>query len=831
MMTPGEPTIPWKKWKNVFTHYARVCGVSLSAERKMSLLLHCLGSEGQEIFEHLPDLPSTESNDLNDYEICLRKLDLHFLPKISTVLERHHFGRRMQRSGESIEDYITALRKLASTCNFGDNYEERLRDQFMLGCSLDKAKEACWEKDNPSFADVVKIAKSCEHTKKCVAELKKENGVTSKEEKVEVVNKSNGKVNLDSKSARTRGKTNFPHKGVHNKLASGSGRFQGTCFRCGEAGHIANYKGCTGWKAICGKCKRKGHVTRCCRSMLDKKDIHEIECVEDCEVEEVILKVSEGERSGPFETALVNDVPISMLFDSGAKISLIPREVFDLHIKQNVILNKPDIRAKGYGGEPITLSGYFNGTVKFKGRCANGKIYVSDRGDALVSWTHQRDLGVILDPNESPSVILKPRGEALMLNEVESDNGGVMFQREFPLVFEERLGCLKGYAHKIVLKEGAIPVTSKVRGVPIRVKENMEVELKKLLDAGIIKEVEASEWLSPVVMALKSSGESRLCVDLRGLNKCVVVDHYPLPNISEMLALLGGAKFFSSLDLTSAYHQIKLHVDSQNLTAFITPFGTFKFLRMPFGLISAAGVFQRMMEHICSKVRGIKIYQDDILVYGSTKEEHDDRVRHVLKLLETNGLTLKAKKCKFNLTEIDYLGHKISASGIQPKKELVDTIFNMASPICKEHVVKFLGMTEFYSKFIPNFARLTQSMRLLLKKGATFVWSKSCEEEFVQVKELLSNASCLQSFEPSQEIIIMTDASSAGLGAVMLQEHEGKQRTILFLSRCLRGAEVNYSVVEKESLAIFWAVRKLRKFVWGNMFTVKTDHKPLREIF
>ncbi|KAJ1093720.1 hypothetical protein NDU88_006812 [Pleurodeles waltl] len=179
---PGEPVIKWKKWKNIFENYARVCGTNLSGERKQALLLHCLGGEGQEVLENIPPLLQADQRGLNEYEICARQLDLHYLPKISTIMERYHFGLREQGKEESVEEYITALRKLASSCKFGALVEERIRDQFVLRCCSDKVREELWLKDEPPLDEVVSIAKRVEHMLKCVGELSK----AHKEDKVSV---------------------------------------------------------------------------------------------------------------------------------------------------------------------------------------------------------------------------------------------------------------------------------------------------------------------------------------------------------------------------------------------------------------------------------------------------------------------------------------------------------------------------------------------------------------------------------------------------------------------------------------------------------------------
>ncbi|KAJ1145487.1 hypothetical protein NDU88_011773 [Pleurodeles waltl] len=185
--SPGDPTYPWTKWKKMFVHYARVCGPTLSAERKHALLMHCLGGEGQEVLENLPDLSAEESRNLNEYEVCIKKMDKHYVPRVSTIMERYYFGKREQGKDESVEEYITSLRKLAASCKFGTLVDERIRDQFVLKCCSDKIREELWLKDEPPLEEVVIVAKRVEHMLKCVKELSGNKVVSGECTKVEEV--------------------------------------------------------------------------------------------------------------------------------------------------------------------------------------------------------------------------------------------------------------------------------------------------------------------------------------------------------------------------------------------------------------------------------------------------------------------------------------------------------------------------------------------------------------------------------------------------------------------------------------------------------------------
>ena len=835
----------------VFDRYSKVCGTSLSAERKTALLLHCLGPEGQDVFDHLPALTDEQSVDLNDYEICIRKLDIHYLPKVSTILERFHFHKRYQIEGETIEDYITALRKLASSCKFASTIEERIRDQFMVGCNLEKVRNELWQKDEPTLEEVLKIGKCIEHSIKCVNILKKD---VEKKPEVQAIQYNKGymgdkKNSTNFKAIQPVRKNSQPRSFSLNSQpqTSSFNKPKGVCYRCGEVGHFANNTLCPARKMICSFCGIKGHVAKACRNKKVNKSktqqLQEIQADSDTDTDyecgQIVYSVRDTNASNIHDVVYIEGVPTTMLFDSGAKISIVARQFYQDNLFDKVNLNKPDIKPKAYGGKPIDLLGYFQRLIKYKDRLVTGKIYVSKKGDSILSWWHQKDLYVILDPNSSPSIILKKRPESDMITNIVESNlnssDDEHFVRticeEYPEVFSEKLGLLKGYEHHIMLKPNANPVTSKVRALPLAIKDEVKVELEKLIKAGIIEEVEGNEWLAPIVVARKANKSLRLCVDLRALNKCVIVDKYPLPNITDMLTLLDGATVFSSIDLMTAYHQIKLSEQSKNLTAFITPFGTYRYVRLPFGLISAAAVFQRALEKVLAGIKSIKIYQDDILVFGKDKEDHDVTLHKVLTRLKASNLTVKAEKCKFRQKYITYLGHTITAEGVFPREELVNTICGLQSPSNKDELLHFLGMIEYYSKFIDGFAKICSNMRALLKKGTNFVWSTSCEKEFQDLKRCLVKAPALHSFNPQEKSVLTTDASAKGLGAVLRQGVGESERTILFLSRSLREPEQRYSVIEREALAVYWAVKKLKRFLWGGRFVVRTDHKPLCDIF
>ena len=304
----------------------------------------------------------------------------------------------------------------------------------------------------------------------------------------------------------------------------------------------------------------------------------------------------------------------------------------------------------------------------------------------------------------------------------------------------------------------------------------IEYTNQTLYEEGIIEPIESSLWQSPIVVKRKSNGEIRLCVDLRSLNKVIWVDGHPPPRINNLISLLHGATVFSKLDMRSAYHQVVLDASSRHLTAFVTPDGVFQYCRMSFGLASAAAVFQRVIEEVLHGLEGISVYQDDVLVFGESSAEHNNRLRLVLSAMERRGIRLRKDKCVFGVNVVEYLGHLISKDGIAPRPGLLSAISNVATPNDRDKLRAFMGMCEFYSKFVNGFATIAEPLLRLLKKNTKFVWNEEQERAFNNIKRELGRAPLLSPYVPGTEITITVDASNVGVGVVLTQNQRGCEK-------------------------------------------------------
>ena len=382
----------------------------------------------------------------------------------------------------------------------------------------------------------------------------------------------------------------------------------------------------------------------------------------------------------------------------------------------------------------------------------------------------------------------------------------------------------------LYLKKEARPKFCRARQVPYALRDKVGCEIERQVEEGILEPVKISKWATPVLPILKKDGSIRLCGDYKiTVNQASNTESYPLPRIEDLLASLSGGTAFSKLDLAHAYQQVVLDEESKEVVTIKTHKGLYKVNRLPFRVASAPSLFQRIMENILQGLAGISVYIDDILVTGKTTEEHLANLEAVLSRLETAGLRLKQNKCAFLLPSVEYLGHRISAQGIQRTVDKVNAIQEAPKPQDVSQLRSFIGLVNYYSKFLPDVSSVLAPLYRLVQKDKKWSWGKEQQKSFDEVKRLLTSESLLVHYDPSKEAC---DASQYGLGAV-LSHHgpNGQEQPVAYASRSLGAAEKNYSQLEKEGLAIIFGIKRFHQYLFGRRFSILSDHKPLQHIF
>lgn len=465
---------------------------------------------------------------------------------------------------------------------------------------------------------------------------------------------------------------------------------------------------------------------------------------------------------------------VHFVVDTGSSVSILLLHIYKCYFSATQ-LSTPAIRLVTYTQECIPVLGCLQAQACVSNASAAATFFVVDKGTAL--------LGMDLI-------------SALKL-QINGDNvcTYVMATNTTP-VDDIEIGCVKNFVHKVKIDPSVKPVRQKLRRLPFAVRASVSAELDRLQKAGVIERVDASAWVSSIIVTGKKTGGIQMCADLREVNKAIITDCYPLPHIDEMLTSLRGATVFSTIDLANAYYQLPLHDDSRDITAFITHDGLFRLRRVPYGLASAPSAFQKMMATILKGVPSVKNYLDDLIVYGETVEEHDVTLSTVLQKLKESGLVLNEEKCNFRQTSLRFLGHTINAKGILPDQEHLDAVRKAPPPSDAASLQSFLGLVSWYSKFLPGFATVVAPMHECAKEKGLFAWTPAAQNSFEDIKRMLVSSPALAIYDPTLHSVISTDVSDYGLGAVFAQiQSDGTEKPVAFASRSLSDAEKKKTIL------------------------------------
>ena len=502
----------------------------------------------------------------------------------------------------------------------------------------------------------------------------------------------------------------------------------------------------------------------------------------------------------------VNDKMVNFKIDTGAAVTAVPKSLMQVLPS----LSPTDKTLRGAGNHKLSLLGKASVVLTFGDKRIKDTVYVVD--------------GLVNPLLGKPAIA--GLGVLGFIQEVDLDTDWV---KRFPTLFQG-LGSF-GSKVKIALREGSSAYCQLApRRVAAARRQPLLEELRRMEKLGVISRVEGpTDWCSPCVVVPKKNGKIRVCIDYTKLNESVKRECHSLPTTEETLGMLGNASYLSKLDANSGYWQMEIQEDCRHLTTFITPFGRFLCNRLPFGISSAPEIFQREMQVVLGELPGVVCQMDDILVFGSDKSEHDKRLCVTLEKLRRAGVTLNAEKCEFNRRTVKFLGHIIDREGIKADPDKIRAITSFDAPKNRKELRRFFGMINYLGKFTPTLATDSQRLRKLLGKECEWTWTVEHNDEFEHLKKLIATTPTLAAYRLDSPTMLSTDASSYGLGAVVMQKHspDGHWRPVAYASRALSTAEQRYAQIEKEALAICWGCEKFNYHLAGREFVVETDHKPL----
>ena len=793
----------WIKWKRRFEPFQEASGLSSAAEtRQVSTLLYTMGENADNV------LTSTgiSDDDRKKYKSVIEKFDRFFQVRRNVIFERAKFNRRNQLPGESVEQYITELYSLVETCEYGDLTEDMLRDRIVVGIrdvaiakhlqldaelTLEKAKQLV--RQNEAVQDNQRQLKGDGSTQDPIII----DGVAGKHKVSRHANYS-GRATSRIRAPPRKGE--FQHRGgeTHDRNPS-----KLVCTRCGHNKHVGGEK-CPAFSATCHKCNKKGHCSTQCFSKTPSAN-SQTSALELSLDSAFLDAMTTKEDSSWNITVTLNNKPTEFKLDMGAAVTAISEETFKtLPMLQ---LTKPCKILSGPTRQKLNVLGQFTATLSHNNTNTEQEVFV-------IQGLQNNLLGL-------------PAITALqLLCRIQATYAEDIFN-QFHDVFTG-LGNL-GDEYHIKLEPEAQPVALHTsRNVPLPLRAKVQDELNRMEQGGVILKVDdPTPWCSGIVVVPKKLGAIRICVDLKKLNENVLREVHPLPKVEETLALLAGATVFSKLDANSGFWQIPLAKESRLLTTFITPFGRYCFNKLPFGITSAPELFQKRMKRILDGLKGVVCQMNDILIFGSSQEEHDSRLLAVLKRLRERNVTLNSDKCEFNKKSVKFLGQLIDSQGIRADPDKTSALDNMKVPSCVSDLRRFLGMANQLGKFSPQLAEVSQPLRELLSPRQSWQWGLAQDQAFAKVKAELVHPTVLALYDADASTKISADASSCGLGAVLLQKSNEMWKPVAYASRSMTNTESGYAQIEKKALAVTWACDKFADYIIGKYFEIESDHKPL----
>ena len=806
---PGKPVMSWSAWLSDFEIYGVAIGWSdWGEQRRQALLLHCVGQEARRLFraECPSGIPSQSVEKLKDEDKTksdkslvadtIAVLGRLFAKKADVITERVLF-RKCTQGQATIRTFLANLRERSQKCAFGALEDEMIRDQFLEGCSSMRLRERLCREDELTLSRLEAIALA-------------EDQALERQQTVRCLLPSDGglqpaSVEVAATTTTRQGLGTHPAKFSRTEKVSPMGGRIGNCYGCGFKGHWSKDEKCPARTAICHECHQVGHFRRCCPKK--GKKIAGGKSVATVQVLSVGVRAADEDVHPDIQLKVAGKW-LNFLVDSGSGVSILPLELHQAHFA-HMSLQPAGVRLQAYGGTELPVAGMLRCDVESRGVTVPVLLYVVEGAVALLG----RDLQKLLQ------VTVVHGSTVCAVDDRPDDPEGVC------------LPCIKGVVHKPQLKEGAVPVQQKLRSLPFALREEVDAHLKELENQGVVERIDSSAWISPIVVSRKRNGKVRLCVDLRKVNEAIETSGYPIPDMEEMLNQLNGSVMFSCLDLKAAYHQLSLHEESRDLTAFVTHSGLYRYVRCPYGLKSLPQCFQKVMEMLLRGLQGIHIYLDDVVVCGRTRAEHDSRLQAVLNRIQQHEVTLNKDKCLFGVETVEFLGFRISRAGISVNPARVQGIKDLRAPQTSKELQTVLGMFGFYSRFVKNYSTRVEVLRRQLRKDAgPFLWTTEMEDAFNDVREAILSSSALAMFDPTLPTCVTTDASDVGLGAVLSQLHDDGERIVSCASSTLTAAQRRYSVTEREALACVWAVERWHKYLWGRTFVLRTDHQALRSL-
>ncbi|XP_058816755.1 uncharacterized protein K02A2.6-like [Topomyia yanbarensis] len=815
--------LKWMRWVERLETAFSIFGIADAVMRK-NLLLHHMGPETYDVIcdKIAPEVPRDKT-----YEQIVVTLEGFFNPQPLEISENFRFMCRRQGDknaaspDESVDEYLVSLRRIAVTCNFGDYLDTALRNQLVFGIKRNDIRSRLLERRILTLQEARDIAVSMELSRKGGAEIE---GNLAKQE-VFALRRMKGK---SAKKLKLVKKGNPPRMCIQTRARLAVFAV-GINLTLQMHGHLA--KVCMKKNAKANDTSgRAGNTANVAQTNYVDQSGNSAKPT-NAEVREVCTVESMPGNTKFWLEVRVNGSNIRFEVDTGSPVSIISARLRK-SLFSKARLRVCDTNLISYCNNSIDVLGIIDARVESDDKIITLPLYVvnSDKHPLLgrewlkvlsVDWNK-----VLRGPSAVNTIAAAAASisTAAALEEVLA---------KYPRVFDNSIGKISSVQANLPLKSNVRPVFVKARKMPFNMQKIVENELDKLVSEGVLTKVNQSNWATPIVPVKKSQNRVRICGDYKQtVNPNLVVDKHPLPTVDELFASLAGGIKFTKIDLVQAYLQMEVAPEDREILTLSTHRGLYRPNRLMYGVASAPAIWQRQMEIILQGIDGVSVFLDDIKISGADDETHLRRLEEVLRRLNLHGIRVNKEKCDFFVDTIEYCGYLIDKDGIHKLRKKIEAIQKMPRPKNKDEVRSFVGLINYYGRFFENLSTVLYPLNNLLKHEVPFKWTNQCEVSFRKVKEQMQSDSFLVHYSPELPLLLATDASPYGVGAVLSHVYpDGTERPIQFASQTLSRVQQNYMQVDKEAYAIIFGVKKLFQFLYGRKFTLITDNQAISKIF
>ncbi len=859
-LTPTMSLHIFKAWKAKWKDYANLCKVDkMTPGQQVSILRTHASMELIHALDH--HVIKVEGDGVDN---VLKAVEKHIRSKRNITLDLRDFDYRVQESGESFDSYQIAIRRLADNADLTEGHcndcgpaclDRRLSARLISGISDEETRQKLLAmKTFPKLDEVIALCNAEESAKEGNKDLK-------------------GKAINAARFGKGKGKSK-------DKKQDLGGSKPATCGACGFKYHEKS--SCPARNETCAGCGKKGHFKAVCKNKESKQQ--QKGSKDDKEGSKKQNRVIHINNAGlrPSATVSVQMVHAKTgehlgshiaMPDTGADACVAgPDLLKSAGLKKGALRPLQQGRLVGFNGSNVKCMGVLPVSLDNKVHKAKADVYICPgvKNNFLLSREVCKGLGYV--PKNFPEVITvnavsqeqegpskegkaavplssdrecrQPSQQELTWSVSDKPNRAELdaLRKELIAAYadvfseDEQLPAMNGEPMRIHLKEGAIPFSvNAARRVPHPSREFVKKQLEIMVREGVIEPVDKpTEWNHPMVVVPKPKGGWRICVDLTRLNKFVKRPLHPMTTPREAVEKIKpGSDILTVADFRHGYWQVPMHPDCQELTTFVTPWGRYKFLRNPMGLVSAQDEYGRRGDLALADLENVCKVVDDLLVFGSTKEGYQQHVDSVVKMLDrcrAAKITLHPKKFKLAMPEVEYVGYRISGKGIEADPAKLSAIADFPKPTNLTELRSFFGLVNQLNDFTQEIKGAAAPLRDLLKTKNAFTWLPQHDQAFDAVKATLVKPPVLAPFDPDLPTAIQTDASRLkGLGFVLMQKHDDGWKLVQCGSRFISDTESRYAMCELELLAVYWAVaKKCRNYLLGLPgFKVVTDHKPL----